>query len=504
MDRNQSSNLEPFLPREAAQPLAEWLYANLRLGILNGRYLPGGRLPSSRRLASVYGVSRGVVVVTFEQMKAEGYLVSRTGSGTFVAPQVPDRLFEAGSGASPPRSEPPGRRFSRRNPDHIPVDHYDLGPIRAFRANRPALDLFPTTLWARVASRRLRLATPNLLSGCDPLGYPPLREAVAGYLTSSRGVVCRPEQVLIVSGVQAALDLTARLFVDPGDRVGVEDPGYPGSRSVFQLWGAAVCPVAVDAEGPLVEALPDELRVLAVTPAHQFPNGFTMSLARRLALVAWARKSGALIFEDDYDGEFRYSGRSIPAVQGLDPSGQVVFAGSFSKVLFPSLRLGYVVVPPDLVDRYAAVQAATQRHAPLIDQAVLADFIEAGHFGRHLRAMREVYAGRLSLLGQEVKAQLDGVIELSPVEAGLQTAAWLTVGHDTEAVARAGGSCQLELTPLSRFGSAGRPGFLLGFAAIDDTEIRRGVGQLARLLAGPGRNSSTFLFDPLAPISTQL
>ncbi len=278
----------------------------------------------------------------------------------------------------------------------------EVRPTRAFRCNLPALDLFPTTLWAQLSARRLRRATTALLLGVPATGYRPLQEAVTDYLRTSRGVNCRPEQVAIVSGVQEALDLVARLCIDPGDRVCIEDPGYPGAALVFEAYGAKLTPVRLDDEGmtiPGPRLAP--VRLAYLTPGHQFPVGISMSLQRRLALLDWAHRTGALVLEDDYDSEYRYAGRPMPAMQGLDRHGVVCFAGSFSKVLFPSLRLGYLVVPPDLVDLVAAAQSISSRHAPLVQQALLCDFITEGHFGRHIRRMREMYAER-----REVRARL--------------------------------------------------------------------------------------------------
>ncbi len=358
-----------------------------------------------------------------------------------------------------------GRRVS-------PFPIFGAGPTRAFRPHIPALELFPTTLWAQTTARRLRRASMNLLLGCGPMGYRPLREAVSDYLNTSRGVKCVPEQVAIVSGVQEALDLVARLFLNRGDRVCMENPGYIGAAIVFEAIGAKITGVNVDEEGMLLtDSKLRGSRLVYVTPGHQFPLGITMSLARRLQLLEWARTSGALIFEDDYDSEFRYSGRPVPALQGLDRSGLVLFAGSFSKVMFPSLRLGYLVIPTDLVDYFTAAKSVTSRHVPLLEQAVLCDFIVEGHFGRHIRRMREVYA----------EQRLTGLLEISNVEAGLQTVGWLRAGIGGESAAKAAATQNVEVTPLNRYsrGHLAREGFQLGFAAVNTNEIRRGIRDLA-------------------------
>lgn len=474
-------------PREPGTPATRWLYSALRQGILEGRLRPGARMPATRDLASHYRLSRGTVVAAFDQLKSEGYLEARVGSGTNVATVLPDWLLKvdrparsrapaAATQGHPRRLSDFGRRVRR-------FGDMEGGAARAFRANRPALDLFPTTLWAQVAARRLRRASMDLLLGCGPMGYQPLQEAVAEYLTTSRGVRCVAEQVAIVSGMQQALDLVARLFLNPGDRVAIENPGYVGAELVLEGYGVTIAPVPLDEEGVTLDALKGA-RLLYVTPAHQFPLGVSMSLPRRLALLEWARTSGAMILEDDYDSEYRFSGRPLPALQGLDRHGQVLFAGSFGKVLFPSLRLGYLVVPMDLVERITATRSVLDRHAPLLEQAVLTDFITGGHFGRHIRRMRQIYAERHAVLLECAAADLMGLLEVSPVEAGLQTVGWLRDGIEGEAAAKAAAARGVEVTPVSRYhrGPMTREGLVLGFSAVDTGEIRRGVRDLATAL----------------------
>jgi len=480
--------------RHPSVPAYRWLYASLRAEILYGRLRPGARLPSTRDLANQYRLARGTIVNAFEQLKSEGYVEGSVGSGTHVSKVLPEKLLDVLSeqGASAHAAKPAwhakrlqavsdyGRRATL-------FAGYENRPTRAFRANLPALDLFPTTLWTKITLRSLRRISRRQLMGCDPLGYVPLRQAVAEYLSRSRGVRCVPEQVAIVSGVQEALDLTARLLLNPGDLVCVENPGYPGAVLVFQAFRARIFAAGVDNEGIEIRQLPSHrVRLIYVTPGHQFPLGTTMSLARRLQLLEWARKSGATIFEDDYDSEYRYSGRPIPALQGLGGSGLVLYAGSFSKVLFPALRIGYVVVPFDLLHHFEAIQSLTSRHAPLLEQFVLSDFITEGHFGRHLRRMREVYAERLSVLLEEARLRLAGLLEISNVEAGLQTAGWLGGGIDAESAAAAAAKRNVDVTPIDRYsqGKVVPEGLQLGFAALDVKEIRRGVRELAIALEG--------------------
>ena len=482
-------------------PLYRWLYDELRARILGGQLRPGMRLPATRDLAVQYGLSRPTTVTAFEQLRSEGYVEGRVGSGTYVSQTLPDELLQA------PRAGSAGTKRRRRialsayaqrlqksprevvrNILHSRAAGRDgsLAP-RAFRAGQPALAAFPTDLWAQVATRRLRRVSTTLLAGGEALGYRPLRDAVAEYLSTSRGVNCSPEQVLIISGVQEALDRAAHLLLDPGDTVWMEEPGYPRAASSFSAVGAKICPVPVDAEGLDLEAGQRRWprpRLVYVTPAHQFPLGVTMSLRRRLSLLEWARKSGTVIFEDDYDSEYRYSGRPVPALQGLDRAGVVIYAGSFTDALFPSLRLGYLVAPPDMVDIFGAAGSVSTHHPPLIDQAILCDFIVEGHFARHVRKMRELYAERLGVLLSAAREQLAGLLEISDVEAGLRTVGWLQQGISAERVAKAAAERDVEVVPLGRYAyGRSRPnGLVLGFAAVDGRELRRGVTELARVL----------------------
>jgi GntR family transcriptional regulator/MocR family aminotransferase len=473
-----------LVARPPDAPATQWLYGAIRAEILEGRLRPGARLPASRDLARQYGLSRGTIVSAFAQLSSEGYVEGTIGSGTRVSEVLPDDLLQTGPSEPVPKARP--RRLLSsygRRVELFPA--YRARPIRAFRADQPALDLFPTTLWAQLAARRMRRATTGLLLGTSPMGYGPLREAVADYVRTARGVQCTADQIAIVSGVQEALDLVTRLFVDPLDRVCMEDPGYPGAALAFEARGARVLGLSVDDEGMTIPR--GRARLAYVTPGHQFPLGISMSLRRRLALLEWASGCGAMILEDDYDSEYRYSGRPVPALQGLDRRGIVLFAGSFSKVLFPSLRLGYLVVPSDLIDVVTATLSITSRHAPLIDQAILADFLVEGHFARHVRRMREIYAERLAVLMESARTHLAGLLTISGLEAGLQTAAWVADGIDAQAAARAAAERDVEVTPLAWYTRGRRPrvirqGLHLGFAAVDVPEIRRGVRDLALAL----------------------
>lgn len=484
----RTTTLELMLaPRDEATPAWRWLYGALRDEILAGRLRPGARLAATRDLASQYGLSRGTIVSAFDQLEAEGYVESNIGSGTFVSEVLPDDLLQAPRAARVHGSTTPPRArafagFAKRLPLGA---KWDIRSGRAFRTDLQALDLFPVDTWAQIAARRMRRLSHPLLLGSEPLGYLPLREQIAEYLSTSRGVNCEPGQIAIVSGVQDGLDLVARLLLNEGDRVCMEEPGYQGAADVFHSVGAKIHTVPLDAQGMCVP--PKRLRgvkLAYVTPAHQFPVGTTMTLARRLELLDWARSSDALLFEDDYDSEYRYSGRPVPSLQGLDTAGAVIFFGTFNKVLFPSLRIAYLVLPPDLVPYAVAAIHTTRRHAPLLDQAVLADFMSEGHFARHLRRMRAVYAERLTVLLESAGKHLTGLLDVSPIEAGLQTIGWLPDGIDSDTAAHAAAARGIDVTPLSRHSRAprARDGLQLGFASIDAKEIRRGVRELAKAL----------------------
>ncbi|HYL34638.1 MAG TPA: PLP-dependent aminotransferase family protein [Bryobacteraceae bacterium] len=476
--------------------LFRWLYHEIRSAILEGRLRRGARLPATRELAKRYRISRGTVISTFDQLQAEGYLEARVGAGTRVNTHLPEDLLPAKSGVSAAGArKSPRPKLSKYGLRLTPAPDVRVPPPRPFRLLTPAFDAFPLSLWSQIASRRLRGVTRQLLADENPRGYRPLREAVSAYLGSARGVRCTWDQVIILAGIQQALDLTARIVLDPGDEVWLEDPCAFLVADMFRAMGARVVPVPVDDQGLNVaegRRRSRRAKLAYVTPAHQFPLGVSMSASRRLALLDWARQSGALIFEDDYDSEYRYAGRPLPSLQGIDTTGSVILAGSFSKVLFPSLRLGYLVASGELVEKFAAGRMLMDRHSSLIDQAILCDFITAGHFGSHIRRMRELYAGRLAVLCDAVRRKLRGALEIGETQAGMHTVGWLAVGLDAGAVAKAAMERNVEAIPLRRFCLKARhpEGLLLGFASVDDNELRRGVDRLAAALEDCSRRSS--------------
>jgi GntR family transcriptional regulator / MocR family aminotransferase len=364
-----------------------------------------------------------------------------------------------------------------------------------FRAGLPGLDAFPFDLWTRLIARRWRRVPRQLLDYGDPAGYAPLREVIAAYLGEARAVRCEATQVIVVTGAQQALDLAARVLLDPGDTAWVEDPGYQGVRGALIAAGIRLAPIPVDGEGLDVQRAARRApgaRLVYVTPSHQYPLGVTMSLNRRLALLEWASASGAWILEDDYDSEYRYAGRPLAALQGLDTAGRVIYAGTFSKVLFPALRLGYLVVPPELVDPFVAARALTDRHSPSVPQAALADFIEGGHFARHVRRTRGLYAERQAALVRAARRTLGELLEVAPAEAGMHLVGWLPDGVDDCVAARAGLVHEVEATPLSAYRvrpaqRGERGGLILGYAAYAPREIDDACTRLAAALRGTRR-----------------
>ena len=477
------------LDPEASAPLHRQLYSGLRTAILAGRLRPGSRLSATRVLAKQFAISRTTVLNAFDQLLAEGYLESKVGAGTTVAEARPDELLHVenvDSATQPSLSR--SRALSRRGAT-LAATPANAAPRlqrpRAFRPCLPALDVFPFKIWGRIAAQRYRRPPSELLEYGQPGGYPPLREAIADYLQAARGVRCSAEQVIVVSGAQQGLDLAARVLLDPGDCAWVEEPGYLGARGVLRGAGVQIVGIPVDNEGLDVvagRARAPKAKLAYVTPSHQFPLGVTMSLARRLALLAWASKADAWILEDDYDSEYRYAGRPLAALQGLDADGHVIYIGTFSKVLFPGLRLGYLVVPPDMIDAFTAARALTDRHAPSLEQAIVADFMLEGHFGRHIRRTRELYAERQAALVEMVQHELAGLLAVSATEAGMHLIGWLPASiNDRDAAAHATAHA-LDTPPLSNYYSH-RPqhaGVLLGYTAVSVPEIRTGVQQLAQ------------------------
>ncbi|MEO5815278.1 MAG: PLP-dependent aminotransferase family protein [Gemmatimonadaceae bacterium] len=522
---------KPFILVDAAQrePLHRQLYDAIRVAIVSGQLPAGSRLPSSRALASDTGVSRATVGVAFDQLRAEGYVEARTGSGTFVRAGLPDdalhtrrRRQSPSQRAKPAMAEAPTPRVPPALVQVHSLPVHQTAPI-AFVTGMPALDLFPAALWAKLSARRWRGAVgeagARLLNYANSAGYYPLRRAIATYVGLARGVRCEAEQVIVTAGAQQALDLAARVILRPGDSVWLEDPGYFGAKAAFEAARACIVPVPVDSEGldaSAGEALDPAARLACVSPSHQFPLGATLSMRRRLALLDWAARAGAWVIEDDYDGEFRYVGRPLASLQGLDAdrsagaqlstvNGRVLYIGTFSKTLCPALRLGYLIVPPLLVDSFVAAKAAAVGHTPSVEQAVLTDFIEEGHYARHVRRMRLIYAQRQAALVAAAATHLAQWVDVRPSPAGMHLVGWLR-----DELARKGVTDQLlsdialaasiVTTPLSSYrlnhrardlpsASAVDGALLFGYSAFSETALWNGARQLEHALAADPRSN---------------
>ncbi|MBF5041897.1 MULTISPECIES: PLP-dependent aminotransferase family protein [Myxococcaceae] len=471
---------------DAGGTLHQQVYARIRAAILEGHLPPRSRVPSSRTLARDLGVSRNTVEEAFGRLDAEGFLERRVGSGSYVA--LPEH---ARPPALPPlRAVPAGvtaglsQRGQRMLAQALAPEPRAARPLTPCM---PALDAFPTELWSRTLTRQARRMKGDALAYGEAAGLAALREAVAHYLATARGVRCEARRVLVLPSTQAALDLTARLLLDESDEVWLEEPGYMGARGALQGAGARVRGVPVDAQGLDVAAgrkRAPAARLAYVTPSHQYPLGVTMSLQRRLALLAWAAEARAWVVEDDYDSEFRYAERPLAAIQGLDTAGRVLYVGSFTKVMFPGLRLAYLVLPESLVDAFTAARALADGHTPVLAQAAMAEFMEAGHFAAHLRTMRGLYAERREALLDGLERECGGALEVLGDAAGMHVCARLTGRRDDEALTERAIAKGLDPRALSAhfLGKERTPGMLLGFSGSPPAELRRAARVLGSLL----------------------
>ena len=482
-----------FLPmlavdRKLGQPLHRQIYEAFRSAIVQGRLRPGQRIPSSRVLAVEIGVSRFPVLNAYAQLLAEGYLESRVGAGTVVSASLPEqpKTSAAADRKIPAGNSGPRRVASRCSLLPEKVEALWMTHRGAFRVGQVAIEEFPQSVWATLISRESRNLNTESTHYGDLAGDPSLRRAIANYLKISRSVRCEAEQVLIVNGSQQALEITARVLLNAGDKIWIEEPSYPLARDVFRVNECQLVGVPVDDEGLNVGIgikKCRQARAAFVSPSHQFPLGVTMSASRRLQLIDWAQKSGAWIIEDDYDSEYRYESLPIASLQGLDANSRVIYIGTFSKVLFPALRLGYIVVPRDLVDPFVAMRKVMDLGPPTLYQKVLANFIEEGHFARHIRRMRIHYSGLRRVLFDSVTKILGDRVEVVGDEAGMHLTVLLREGSGDEELARRGAADKLSLWPLSRL-YMGTPtqGLILGFGGTTAKTIPEAVQKLRKLL----------------------
>jgi GntR family transcriptional regulator/MocR family aminotransferase len=473
------------IDRASGVPLHRQIYEGLRRAILDGLLRAGQRVPSTRDLAVGLEVSRFPVLAAYEQLLHEGYLEGRPGSGTYVRAALPDDALRA----VPVRADAARRAASRPARETPPPRPRDEGGLRPFRVSLPALDQFPHATWSRLVARHARRLSPAHMAYGDPAGIGPLRAAIAEHLRTARAVRCEAGQVLIVSGSQAALRLCATVLLGPGDVVAMEEPGYPGARAALGTSGAEIAAVPVDDEGldlAALRALGPRVRAACVTPSHQYPLGVSMSAARRLELLEWAESRGAWLLEDDYDSEYRYVSRPLGALQGMGMPGRVVYVGTFSKVLFPAVRVGYLVVPPALWDAFVAAREALDIFSPTLYQLVLADFLAEGHFARHLRRMRAVYLRRRQALLDGLARHCGGVLSVHNADAGLHVATLLPDGMEDGEVVRRMAERGLSAIALSTCyaGDERRSGLLLGFGGAPEPALTAATRTLGEILRG--------------------
>lgn len=485
-----TSSIAVHLDAQLSTPLYKQLYERLRRSILSGHLERGTRLPSTRQLANELGISRTTVVLAYQQLLLEGYLQSSVGQGTVVAGDLPAHLVLD----QPVRPEDAPQPATLHLAARVSALQVALAPLHiagsargAYRGGEPAVEQFPFDVWARLIARRARQSLREVAHYQSPAGYLPLCEAIATHISITRGVRCGPEQVIVTAGAQGAIDLAVRTLLDPGEAAWVENPAYFGARGALLAAGAQLIPVPVDEQGLDVEdgkRLCPHASLIWTTPSHQFPTGVTMSLPRRLELLEWARQADAWILEDDHNSEHRWSGRPLEALQGLDDAGRVLYIGTFSKVLFPALRLGYLVAPARLVDPLLATRYFRDLHPPMLEQMALCDFLTEGHYARYLRQSLHYYKPRRDLLLSALRDHLGDVLHVHPPEAGLRMVGWLSPGKDDRRAAELAASVGVEVAPLSRYSLAPLPrgGLLLSFASGDQEDLVSGVKRLATVL----------------------
>ncbi|MCB5191349.1 PLP-dependent aminotransferase family protein [Methylobacillus arboreus] len=475
-------------PKPDHLTIHDWIYSEIRAAILSGRLKPDVRLPTTRDFALQNQVSRGSVVTAYEQLIAEGYLCSYTGRGTFVSKTLPHDL--AVRPASRPSLSPKHGTLSRRGAMLAQSPFYQesrqTDPI-PFRPNQPDVEHFPFNIWNRIASKRANALRDRNMGDLDPGGYLPLRESIAEHLKYAQRIQCTLEQVVILGSAQQALDLCTRLLLDVGDQVWMEDPGYPGANRIFAGNEAHVIPVAVDKAGMNVERaieMAPHAKMAYITAAHQSPLGVTLSLERRLALLAWAEQNQATILEDDYDSEYRFDGIPLAPIKSLDSSGRVIYMGTFSKLLYPGIRLAYVVLPDWLTDPFLSAVSLTCRYLGLHPQMILSEFMAGGHYARHLRRMKMIYQERAQAFEYACREKLGGEFHVNPITTGLDACVFLPGELDDADVARQLSASGIEARPLSFYGIAKKPasGLVMGFAAFTPTAIAGGWEKIARIL----------------------
>ena len=472
-------HLATILDRKSSTPLHSQIYERWRNDILACRFRPGDRVPSTRELAAALSVSRNTVSQAWDQLIAEGYLDAAQGSGTFVCRELPDRLVVPSNGFKSRSRENTAVKLSRYGTE-LTDDWRRTSNAEAtinFLPGTPDREHFPFSLWRRLVSRHLRHATSEIFGYAkQATGYERLRSEISAYVNRIRAVHCSPEQVIIVNGSQQGLDLCARLLVERGNEIAFENPGYHGARRVFAAHGARLQPLAIDTSGAVLSGLTRKTRLIYVTPSHQYPTGVAMSLARRLELIEWARHRNAVIIEDDYCSEYRYKGPPLPSLQGLATGVTVVYLGTFSKVMFPGLRIGYIVSPPQLIPFFRRAKWLADTHTSILEQAALADFIREGHMERHIRRMRRLYGRRRQVLLGALRNHFGERAKVLGDDAGMHA----MVRFDDRGIMQRAMRNRVELVSADGYYLTHPPGgeFVLGFCAVRERAIQEGVRRL--------------------------
>ncbi|MBR1272873.1 PLP-dependent aminotransferase family protein [Bradyrhizobium sp. AUGA SZCCT0222] len=468
--------------RAADAPVFRQVYLQLRSAILSGALRPATKLPSTRELATQLGISRSAAVAAFEQLLAEGYAFGKKGAGTFIASDLPEP-FDAVRGRRKRSASIPKPMDSRELRDFVDVT--SQSDERPFNLGRTLIDARTAELWRKLNARTLRSFDGHHLGYGDPQGMLTLRRSVCDYLQAARAVRCEPEQVLITAGTQQAVDLVARIMLGPDKEVWVEDPGYPLTRLALVAAGAKLRPIPVDRRGlDVSEGIrrAPKARAVFITPSHQFPKGVVLSMARRLELLAWARESGAWIVEDDYASEFRYGGRPLASLQGLDEAERVIYIGTFNKALFPGLRLGYAVLPPQLVRSFVTARYLIDRQPSTLCQAVVAAFMEEGHFASHIRRMRDKYRLQRDALVTALRRRLGEHLIVDPPDQGMHLVAYTRRGLSDVGIERAAREHDVVVRAMSRLHIEAPPqsGLMLGFSGYPHQSIAPAIARLAR------------------------
>ena len=482
-------DLAIYLDRTSAIPLYQQLTEKIRLGVLEGTLLPNQKLPSSRGLAKSLMISRSTVTQSYEQLESEGYLETRWGSGTYVCQQIPEQWLNSETIAPVTTKTKAKSSLSRFGSNLLTIDRLESEPNGeiSFRYGNPAIEYFPIQQWRKLLARHCDRSPTLLNYAADAAGYFPLRQEIANYLKRSRAVRCTPEQLIIVNGSQQALNLIARLLLDAGDWVAMEEPSYLGARDCFVAQFANIQPIPVNYEGLDVAVLSNcqqQFKLVYVTPSHQFPTGVTMSLSQRIALLQWTEKTGTLIIEDDYDSEYRYESQPIPALQGMDRADAVIYIGTFSKVLFPSLRIGYLVVPPSWIAVISKAKWLCDRFCPILEQYALTDWIAEGHFTRHIRRMRQLYDSRRQALIQALKYYFGERVTILGANAGIHVMVKIATNlSDDLAIAKAATAGIGIISAQKYYLQPQRQGeFIFGYAQLEIPQIEAGIEKLARIL----------------------